>query len=151
MKVQREISFLRYFVLQSLKYLLVFYCCCRDGIEFAFKEPNPQGESHPPLNLAFLDILSEFSSKLLRQDKRTVYVFARNTLFNFVLESLKINCYTWFLSPFICTDYNCRIALMHKKLYASEILLFRDNCILCIILHFNFVHSPHSVVVVLDV
>ncbi|NXT29394.1 STAG2 protein, partial [Syrrhaptes paradoxus] len=41
-----------------------------DGIEFAFKEPNPQGESHPPLNLAFLDILSEFSSKLLRQDKR---------------------------------------------------------------------------------
>ncbi|KAK1346392.1 hypothetical protein QTO34_000248 [Cnephaeus nilssonii] len=46
----------------------------KDGIEFAFKEPNPQGESHPPLNLAFLDILSEFSSKLLRQDKRTVYV-----------------------------------------------------------------------------
>uniref|UniRef100_A0A8C3JYJ9 Cohesin subunit SA n=1 Tax=Calidris pygmaea TaxID=425635 RepID=A0A8C3JYJ9_9CHAR len=44
----------------------------KDGIEFAFKEPNPQGESHPPLNLAFLDILSEFSSKLLRQDKRTV-------------------------------------------------------------------------------
>uniref|UniRef100_A0A8C3VCC6 Cohesin subunit SA n=1 Tax=Catharus ustulatus TaxID=91951 RepID=A0A8C3VCC6_CATUS len=47
----------------------------KDGIEFAFKEPNPQGESHPPLNLAFLDILSEFSSKLLRQDKRTVYVY----------------------------------------------------------------------------
>ncbi|KAM4797705.1 LOW QUALITY PROTEIN: cohesin subunit SA-2-like [Urocitellus parryii] len=46
----------------------------KDGIEFAFKEPNPQGESHPPLNLAFLDILSEFSSKLL-QDKRTVYVY----------------------------------------------------------------------------
>lgn len=44
----------------------------RDGIEFAFKEPNPQGESHPPLHLAFLDILSEFSSKLLRQDKKTV-------------------------------------------------------------------------------
>lgn len=44
----------------------------RDGIEFAFKEPNPQGESHPPLNMAFLDILSEFSSKLLRQDKKTV-------------------------------------------------------------------------------
>uniref|UniRef100_A0A9J7ZWM3 Cohesin subunit SA n=1 Tax=Cyprinus carpio carpio TaxID=630221 RepID=A0A9J7ZWM3_CYPCA len=44
----------------------------KDGIEFAFKEPNPQGEGHPPLNLAFLDILSEFSSKLMRQDKRTV-------------------------------------------------------------------------------
>lgn len=44
----------------------------RDGIEFAFKEPSPQGEGGPPLNLAFLDILSEFSSKLLRQDKKTV-------------------------------------------------------------------------------
>lgn len=44
----------------------------RDGIEFAFKEPSPQGEGGPPLNLPFLDILSEFSSKLLRQDKKTV-------------------------------------------------------------------------------
>uniref|UniRef100_A0A8C7JZZ7 Cohesin subunit SA n=1 Tax=Oncorhynchus kisutch TaxID=8019 RepID=A0A8C7JZZ7_ONCKI len=44
----------------------------KDGIEFAFKEPSPQGEGNPPLHLAFLDILSEFSSKLMRQDKRTV-------------------------------------------------------------------------------
>ncbi|TKS83482.1 THO complex subunit 2 [Collichthys lucidus] len=44
----------------------------KDGIEFAFKEPSPHGEGSPPLNLAFLDILSEFSSKLIRQDKRTV-------------------------------------------------------------------------------
>lgn len=50
--------------------------CFRDGIEFAFKEPSPQGEGGPPLNLAFLDVLSEFSSKLIRQDKRTVYVWA---------------------------------------------------------------------------
>lgn len=61
----------------ALNFCLFFFWCSfkfflRDGIEFAFKEPNPQGESHPPLNLAFLDILSEFSSKLLRQDKRTV-------------------------------------------------------------------------------
>ncbi|KAM3911876.1 cohesin subunit SA-2 isoform 2-T2 [Leptodactylus fuscus] len=47
----------------------------KDGIEFAFKEPSPQGEIHPPLNMAFLDILSEFSSKLLRQDKKTVYSY----------------------------------------------------------------------------
>ncbi|KAG9478496.1 hypothetical protein GDO78_013507 [Eleutherodactylus coqui] len=47
----------------------------KDGIEFAFKEPSPQGEVHPPLNMAFLDILSEFSSKLLRQDKKTVYSY----------------------------------------------------------------------------
>uniref|UniRef100_A0A8C7R095 Cohesin subunit SA n=1 Tax=Oncorhynchus mykiss TaxID=8022 RepID=A0A8C7R095_ONCMY len=47
----------------------------KDGIEFAFKEPSPQGEGNPPLNLAFLDILSEFSSKLLRQDKKTVHLY----------------------------------------------------------------------------
>uniref|UniRef100_A0A671YRW1 Cohesin subunit SA n=1 Tax=Sparus aurata TaxID=8175 RepID=A0A671YRW1_SPAAU len=47
----------------------------KDGIEFAFKEPSPQGEGGPPLNVAFLDILSEFSSKLIRQDKRTVHMY----------------------------------------------------------------------------
>ncbi|KAK7922534.1 hypothetical protein WMY93_009436 [Mugilogobius chulae] len=47
----------------------------KDGIEFAFKEPSPQGEGGPPLNLAFLDILCEFSSKLMRQDKRTVHMY----------------------------------------------------------------------------
>uniref|UniRef100_A0A8C5EHT9 SCD domain-containing protein n=1 Tax=Gouania willdenowi TaxID=441366 RepID=A0A8C5EHT9_GOUWI len=47
----------------------------KDGIEFAFKEPSPQGEGGPPLHLAFLDILSEFSSKLMRQDKRTVHMY----------------------------------------------------------------------------
>uniref|UniRef100_A0A669D6G5 STAG2 cohesin complex component n=1 Tax=Oreochromis niloticus TaxID=8128 RepID=A0A669D6G5_ORENI len=47
----------------------------KDGIEFAFKEPSPQGEGGPPRNLAFLDILSEFSSKLMRQDKRTVHMY----------------------------------------------------------------------------
>ncbi|XP_041112036.1 cohesin subunit SA-2 [Polyodon spathula] len=47
----------------------------KDGIEFAFKEPSPHGEGHTPINLAFLDILSEFSSKLLRQDKKTVHVY----------------------------------------------------------------------------
>uniref|UniRef100_A0A7N5ZZC8 Cohesin subunit SA n=1 Tax=Anabas testudineus TaxID=64144 RepID=A0A7N5ZZC8_ANATE len=47
----------------------------KDGIEFAFKEPSSQGEGGPPLNLAFLDILSEFSSKLIRQDKRTVHMY----------------------------------------------------------------------------
>lgn len=48
------------------------YVRSRDGIEFAFKDPSPQGEGGPPLHLAFLDILSEFSSKLIRQDKKTV-------------------------------------------------------------------------------
>uniref|UniRef100_A0A8C3G9H6 Cohesin subunit SA n=1 Tax=Cyclopterus lumpus TaxID=8103 RepID=A0A8C3G9H6_CYCLU len=47
----------------------------KDGIEFAFKDPSTQGEGGPPLNLAFLDILSEFSSKLMKQDKRTVHMY----------------------------------------------------------------------------
>ena len=45
---------------------------CRDGIEFAFKYQNPKGPEYPPPNLAFLEVLCEFSSKLLRQDKKTV-------------------------------------------------------------------------------
>lgn len=44
----------------------------RDGIEFAFKYQNQKGQDYPPPNLAFLEVLSEFSSKLLRQDKKTV-------------------------------------------------------------------------------
>ncbi|XP_024121856.1 cohesin subunit SA-2a isoform X1 [Oryzias melastigma] len=47
----------------------------KDGIEFAFKVPSPQGEGGPPLHLPFLDILCEFSSKLIRQDKRTVHTY----------------------------------------------------------------------------
>ncbi len=50
-------------------------CCLsyiRDGIEFAFKYQNPRGPEFPPINLAFLEVLSEFSSKLIRQDKKTV-------------------------------------------------------------------------------
>lgn len=48
------------------------FCFIRDGIEFAFKYQNPRGPEFPPTNLAFLEVLSEFSSKLIRQDKKTV-------------------------------------------------------------------------------
>ncbi|XP_075192749.1 LOW QUALITY PROTEIN: cohesin subunit SA-2-like [Anomaloglossus baeobatrachus] len=44
----------------------------KQGIEFAFKEPATQ-DSVPPPNLPFLMLISEFSSKLLRADKRLVY------------------------------------------------------------------------------
>ncbi|XP_041093289.1 LOW QUALITY PROTEIN: cohesin subunit SA-1-like, partial [Polyodon spathula] len=39
----------------------------KEGIRFAF-----HGEEQPPQNLLFLEVLSEFSSKLLRQDKRVL-------------------------------------------------------------------------------
>ncbi|XP_040281099.1 cohesin subunit SA-2-like isoform X1 [Bufo bufo] len=44
----------------------------KQGIEFAFKEPATE-DSLPPPNLPFLMLISEFSSKLLRADKRLVY------------------------------------------------------------------------------
>ncbi|NWW98106.1 STAG3 protein, partial [Caloenas nicobarica] len=39
----------------------------REGIEFAFQEPGGPGQ--PPLNLPFLEVLSEFSPRLLHPDR----------------------------------------------------------------------------------
>lgn len=47
----------------------------KNGIEFAFRDVNAKGTNQPPSNLAFLDILSEFSTKLLKTDKRTVFYY----------------------------------------------------------------------------
>ncbi|KAJ1523651.1 hypothetical protein ONE63_001493 [Megalurothrips usitatus] len=49
----------------------------REGILFAvFQSPDaPEDPSNPPPNLAFLEILSEFTNKLLKQDKRVVLSF----------------------------------------------------------------------------
>ncbi|KAM4700235.1 cohesin subunit SA-2-like [Discoglossus pictus] len=44
----------------------------KQGIEFAFREPAAE-DGHPPPNLPFLILISEFSSKLLKTDKRLVY------------------------------------------------------------------------------
>ncbi|CAB1352655.1 unnamed protein product [Coregonus sp. 'balchen'] len=61
----------------------------KDGIEFAFKEPSPQGEGNPPLNLAFLDILSDhlylerfmtFQMALQREDCWLPLISYRNSL-----------------------------------------------------------------------
>lgn len=40
---------------------------CRDGIRFAFHEPEEAEDRLP--NVAFLEILSEFSYKLLQADR----------------------------------------------------------------------------------
>ncbi|NXL40310.1 STAG3 protein, partial [Glaucidium brasilianum] len=44
-------------------------CPGREGIQFAFQEPPGPGLGLPPLNLPFLELLSEFSPRLLRPDK----------------------------------------------------------------------------------
>lgn len=52
-------------------------CVCvfvvrRNGIEFAFQEFSQTAETPAPPYLAYLAILSEFSCKLLKPDKKTV-------------------------------------------------------------------------------
>uniref|UniRef100_A0A8C9SVN9 Cohesin subunit SA n=1 Tax=Scleropages formosus TaxID=113540 RepID=A0A8C9SVN9_SCLFO len=53
---------------------------------FAFKYQNPKGMEFPPPNLAFLEVLSEFSSKLLRQDKKTVHSYLEKFLTEQMME-----------------------------------------------------------------
>nr|XP_006010076.2 PREDICTED: cohesin subunit SA-1-like [Latimeria chalumnae] len=47
----------------------------KDGIKFAFRDPHPHGPEFPPQNLNFLGLLSEFSPKLLKQDKKILLNF----------------------------------------------------------------------------
>ncbi|XP_031442752.1 cohesin subunit SA-2 isoform X2 [Clupea harengus] len=47
----------------------------RDGIDFVFQGFVQQAEKHAPPNITYLTILSEFSSKLLKPDKKTVYSY----------------------------------------------------------------------------
>ncbi|NP_001349269.1 cohesin subunit SA-1a isoform X1 [Danio rerio] len=58
----------------------------KDGIEFAFKYQNPKGAEYPPPNLAFLEVLCEFSSKLLRQDKKTVHAYLEKFMTEQMME-----------------------------------------------------------------
>ncbi|XP_072542279.1 cohesin subunit SA-2 [Salminus brasiliensis] len=47
----------------------------RDGIEFVFQGFVQESEKHSPPNISYLTILSEFSSKLLKPDKKTIYSY----------------------------------------------------------------------------
>jgi cohesin complex subunit SA-1/2 len=47
----------------------------REGIHFTFNTiENPENPLGPPPNLPFLEIISEFSNKLMKLDKKTVYL-----------------------------------------------------------------------------
>ncbi|XP_069775856.1 cohesin subunit SA-2-like isoform X2 [Narcine bancroftii] len=50
-----------------------------DGIKFAFQQHQPRVLDTPPVNLPFLDVLNEFSCKLLRQDKKAVLSYLDKT------------------------------------------------------------------------
>ncbi|XP_059691196.1 cohesin subunit SA-3 [Gavia stellata] len=47
----------------------------KEGIQFAFQEPPGPGPGLPPLNLPFLEVLSEFSPRLLRPDKALLLAY----------------------------------------------------------------------------
>lgn len=54
----------------------------REGIHFTFNTiENPDDPLGPPPNIPFLEIISEFSNKLLKQDKKIVYVFFLGIVF----------------------------------------------------------------------
>ena len=55
------------------KFQCVYVFVYREGILFACTGANATAQGPPP-NLAFLEVLAEFTSKLLRQDKKAVYV-----------------------------------------------------------------------------
>ncbi|NXJ72574.1 STAG3 protein, partial [Rostratula benghalensis] len=52
--------------LQNRRVLLNLH---KEGIEFAFQDPSSREMGVPPLNLTFLEVLSEFSPRLLQPDK----------------------------------------------------------------------------------
>lgn len=62
----------------QIVYILLTKLCCgvcyREGIVFATHQEDPNKPVYPPPNLAFLEVLTEFTSKLMKQDKKTVYV-----------------------------------------------------------------------------
>lgn len=62
--VDEVLSILVCFYVQAL---VCFVFALRDGIRFAFRDPQEGEEQH--LNVSFLEVLSEFSFKLLQQDR----------------------------------------------------------------------------------
>ena len=54
------------------KWYLAYFC--REGILFSLTEAETVEGHTPPPNLAFLEVLCEFTNKLMKQDKKTVYV-----------------------------------------------------------------------------
>ncbi|XP_034525777.1 cohesin subunit SA-3 isoform X3 [Ailuropoda melanoleuca] len=52
----------------------------KEGIKFSLSEPPPAGSSSQPPNLAFLELLSEFSPRLFHQDKQLLLSYLEKCL-----------------------------------------------------------------------
>ncbi|KAM6978191.1 cohesin subunit SA-2 [Tautogolabrus adspersus] len=64
----------------------------RNGIEFVFQEFSQTPETPTPLYLYYLAILSEFSSKLLKPDKKTVFSYLQKHTAEHVID-LREECW----------------------------------------------------------
>ncbi|XP_034549022.1 cohesin subunit SA-2 isoform X2 [Notolabrus celidotus] len=64
----------------------------RNGIEFVFQEFSQGPETPTPLYLSYLTILSEFSSKLLKPDKKTVFSYLQKHTTEHVID-LREECW----------------------------------------------------------
>ncbi|XP_041663582.1 cohesin subunit SA-2 [Cheilinus undulatus] len=64
----------------------------RNGIEFVFQEFSQTPETPTPLYLSYLTILSEFSSKLLKPDKKTVFSYLQKHTTEHVID-LREECW----------------------------------------------------------
>ncbi|XP_074936267.1 cohesin subunit SA-3 isoform X7 [Phalacrocorax aristotelis] len=63
------------FSLHQLRNRPALFSMHKEGIQFAFQEPAGPGLGLPPLNLPFLEVLSEFSPRLLRPDKALLLAY----------------------------------------------------------------------------
>ncbi|XP_067171117.1 cohesin subunit SA-3 [Apteryx mantelli] len=67
------------FSLHQLRNRLALLNVHKEGIQFAFQEPPGPGSELQPLNLPFLEVLSEFSPRLLRPDKALILAYLDKT------------------------------------------------------------------------
>lgn len=68
----------------------------KDGIQYTFNVvENPLNPLGQPPNLPFLEILSEFSNKLIRQDKKTVYVLLLLMSLHVLPHALSLSLVDW--------------------------------------------------------
>ncbi|XP_043359590.1 cohesin subunit SA-3 isoform X7 [Dermochelys coriacea] len=71
--------FSMFFSLHQLHNRQALVALHKAGIKFAFQEPAPSGSELGPLNLPFLEVLSEFSPRLLRPDKKLLLSYLEQT------------------------------------------------------------------------
>lgn len=91
----------------------------RNGIEFVFHDFTQTPDSSTPLYLSYLTILSEFSSKLLRPDKKAVWVLiaTRRSLNGFYRKTKTSEA---------CSCL-CRFSYLQKHT-AEHIIDLREEC-----------------------